>query len=44
VSIATLRRMDKDAFFAVADPTRRRLLDLLAKRERSVGELAKPLA
>ncbi|HTF86844.1 MAG TPA: metalloregulator ArsR/SmtB family transcription factor [Planctomycetota bacterium] len=29
----------KDVFRAVADPTRRRILDLLAESEQSVGEL-----
>lgn len=32
-----------DAFRAVADPTRRRILDLLAERERTVGELVDEL-
>ena len=32
-----------DAFRAVADPTRRRILDLLSERERSVGELVDEL-
>ena len=31
-----------DVFRAVADPTRRRVLDLLRDRDRSVGELAAP--
>lgn len=35
--IAILRRMD--VFAAVAEPTRRAVLDLLAGRERSAGEL-----
>ncbi len=30
-----------DVFDALADPTRRRLLELLAERERSVGELTR---
>jgi DNA-binding transcriptional ArsR family regulator len=33
-----------DAFRAVADPTRRRILDLLAARERTVGDLVGELA
>lgn len=33
-----------DVFRAVADPTRRRILDLLAERERSVGELVDELS
>jgi DNA-binding transcriptional ArsR family regulator len=32
-----------DAFRAVADPTRRRILDLLAVRERTVGDLVAEL-
>lgn len=32
-----------DAFRAVADPTRRRILDLLRRREMVVGELAESL-
>jgi DNA-binding transcriptional ArsR family regulator len=31
-----------DVFRAIADPNRRRMLDLLRTSERSVGELAKP--
>jgi DNA-binding transcriptional ArsR family regulator len=31
-----------DVYQAVADPTRRRILDLLAESEHSVGELAEP--
>ncbi len=33
-------RVDADIFKAVADPTRRRILDLLGEGERTVGELA----
>jgi DNA-binding transcriptional ArsR family regulator len=29
----------EDPYLAVADPTRRRILELLSERERSVGEL-----
>lgn len=32
-----------DAFRAVADPTRRRILDLLRRREMTVGEIAESL-
>lgn len=31
--------MPRDTFSALADPTRRRVLDLLSRRERSAGEL-----
>ena len=31
-----------DVYQAIADPTRRRILDLLAESEHSVGELAEP--
>jgi DNA-binding transcriptional ArsR family regulator len=33
-----------DVFRAVSDPTRRRMLDLLRRGERSVAELAQPFA
>jgi DNA-binding transcriptional ArsR family regulator len=33
---------DFDVFFAIADPTRRRLLDQLGKSDRTVSELARP--
>jgi DNA-binding transcriptional ArsR family regulator len=33
-----------DVYQAIADPTRRRILDLLAERERPVTELAAPFA
>lgn len=33
-------RADADIFNALADPTRRRILDLLGQGERTVGELA----
>lgn len=33
----------KDIFFAIGDPNRRRVLELLATKERSVGELAEQL-
>jgi DNA-binding transcriptional ArsR family regulator len=36
------QRADSDVFLAVADPTRRRLLDLLAAGEKGVTELAEP--
>jgi ArsR family transcriptional regulator len=32
--------MDDSAFRALADPTRRRILELLAERDRTAGELA----
>jgi DNA-binding transcriptional ArsR family regulator len=35
-------RSDQDVFRAIADPTRRRMLDLLRDSERSVSELAEP--
>ena len=35
------RPASTDVFYAIADPTRRRLLDLLAKESRPMGELAK---
>jgi DNA-binding transcriptional ArsR family regulator len=31
--------MDRDVFSALADPTRRQVLDLLSRRERAAGEL-----
>ena len=31
---------DQDAFRAIADPTRRKILELLAERSRTAGELA----
>lgn len=34
--------MRTDVFRAVSDPTRRRMLDLMRRRERSVAELARP--
>jgi DNA-binding transcriptional ArsR family regulator len=34
--------MRTDVFKAIADPTRRRILDLLAHSERAAGELVKP--
>jgi len=34
------RNASSDVFYAVADPTRRALLDLLAEREEPVGSLA----
>jgi DNA-binding transcriptional ArsR family regulator len=34
--------MPADIYKAIADPTRRRILDLLAECERPVGELAAP--
>jgi DNA-binding transcriptional ArsR family regulator len=36
--------MAADAFAALAEPNRRRILDLLAERERPVGELVDALA
>jgi DNA-binding transcriptional ArsR family regulator len=35
---------DSDVFHAIADPTRRRLLELLAERERAVTELVDAFA
>lgn len=35
--------MSADIFFAIGDPNRRRILDLLAERDHSVGELATAL-
>ncbi len=40
---ADSRRLD-DTFTALADPTRRKILSLLADGDRSVSELAKPFA
>ena len=36
------RPATSDVFLAIADPTRRRLLELLANGERSVNDLAEP--
>jgi|SRR5579863_3737540 DNA-binding transcriptional ArsR family regulator len=33
--------MQRDVFSALADPTRRRVLDLLSRRERAAGELGR---
>jgi DNA-binding transcriptional ArsR family regulator len=35
------RSANTDVFYAIADPTRRRLLDLLSKRAQPVSELAR---
>jgi len=35
--------MDDSAFRALADPTRRRILELLAERDRTAGEIADQL-
>ena len=36
--------MPRDVFHAIADPTRRRMLDMLVEGEKSVGALAKPFS
>jgi DNA-binding transcriptional ArsR family regulator len=33
--------MERDVFSAIADPTRRQLLDLLSRKERAAGELGR---
>jgi DNA-binding transcriptional ArsR family regulator len=33
--------MERDVYSALADPTRRRVLDLLSRRERRAGEIAR---
>lgn len=42
ISHKTSQHADSDAFAAIAHPARRKILDLLAQRERSVTDLAKP--
>ncbi len=38
----TLSRSPLRVYFAIGDPTRRRMLDMLRKSDRSVNELARP--
>ncbi len=37
--MGALTGMERDVFSALADPTRRRMLDLLVRQERAAGEL-----
>jgi DNA-binding transcriptional ArsR family regulator len=40
----TRPRLARDVFHAIADPTRRRMLDMLVEGEKAVSALAKPFA